>query len=246
MRKLFIPVIMPFLLVLTACALHKERAPVSSSGKEFESYMNQGALSLAEGNPDKAIIQLKEAVALNPDSPKAHNLLGIAYFQNKDYRLAAKEYEKAIKLDKSYAQAYNNLGSACFMLEQIPRAEKMFRKAISLSPGLVSSHYGLGTLLASQGRVEESSRYFSKGIELDPEFLERNPAFVTTFTSDALRNPDVLFTYAKIYAVAGNVEKAVLYLQRAEQAGFKDWHRIAKEKEFDKVREDERIKSFIR
>jgi len=197
MRKLFIPVIIPLLLVFSACALRKEPAEVSASGKDFDYYLNQGSLSLTEGNPDKAIIQLKEAVALNPDSPKAHNLLGIAYFQKKDYRL-------------------------------------------------VSSHYGLGTLLAAQGRVEESSHYFSKGIELDPEFLDRNPAFVATFTSDALRNPEVLFTYAKIYAVAGNVEKAVLYLQRAEEAGFKDWYRIGKEKEFEKVREDERIKDFIR
>lgn len=245
MRKLFIPVTI-LLLVLTSCALRKEAASATVPGKDFYFYLNQGGLSLAEGNPDNAIIQLKQAVALNPDSPKAHNLLGIAYFQKKEYRLSIKEYEKAIKLDPSYGQAYNNLGSACFMLEQIPKAEKMFRKAISLSPNLISPHYGLGTLLAAQGRLEESSHYFSKGIELDPEFLERNPAFVATFTSGALRNPEVLFIYAKIYAVAGNVEKAVFYLKSAEQAGFKDWYRIGKEKEFDKVREDERIKSFIR
>jgi tetratricopeptide (TPR) repeat protein len=246
MRKFFIPVIVAILLVLTACALRREKAQVSSSGKEFESCMSQGSLSLTEGKPDEAIIQLKEAVVLNPDSPKAHNLLGIAYFQKKDYRLAAKEYEKATNLNPSYAQAYNNLGSAYFMSGEISSAEDMFKKAISLSPGLVSSYYGLGTLLATQGRVEECSHYFSKAIELDPDFLERNPAFVATFTSGALRNPEVLFTYAKIYAAASNVEKAVLYLQRAEQAGFKDWYRIAKEKEFEKVREDERIKGFIR
>lgn len=245
MRKLLIPVIMP-LLVFSACALRKEAAPVSASGKEFESYMSQGALSLAKGDSEKAIIQLKEAVALNPKSPKAHNLLGVAFFQRKDYRLAKKEYEKAIKLNPSYAQAYSNLGSACFMLKEIPTAETMFRKALSLSSNLVSAHYSLGTLLATMGRMEESTRYFTKGIELDPEFLERNPAFVATFTSDAFRNPEVLFTYAKIYAIAGNVEKTGLYLKWAEQAGFKDWNRIEKEKEFEKVREDERIKSLIR
>lgn len=245
MRKLFIPVIMP-LLVFSACALRKEAAPVSASGKEFESCMSQGALSLAEGNSEKAIIQLKEAVALNPKSQKAHNLLGIAFFQRKDYRLAKKEYEKAIKLNPSYAQAYSNLGSACFMLKEIPTAETMFRKALSLSSDLVSAHYSLGTLLATMGRMEESTRYLTKGIELDPEFLERNPAFIATFTSDAFRNPEVLFTYAKIYAIAGNVEKTVLYLKWAEQAGFKDWNRIEKGKEFEKVREDERIKNFIR
>jgi len=246
MRKLFIPVVILLLFVLTACALRKEPAPATAPGKDFYYCLSQGGVSLAESNPDKAIIQLNEAVTLNPNSSKAHNLLGIAYFQKKDYRLAIKEYEKAIKLDPSYAQAYNNLGSACFMLGENSRAEEMFMKAISLSPDLISPHYGLGTLLALQGKVEESSHYFNKGIELDPEFLERNPAFVATFTSGALRNPEVLFIYAKIYAAAGNVEKAVLYLKNAELAGFKDWERIAKEKEFDKVREDERIKSFIR
>ncbi len=246
MRASVILVLIPLLLAFSCCALRKEPAAVSPSGKGFDYYLSQGGLSLTEGNPDKAIIQLKEAVSLNPDSPKAHNLLGIAYFQKKNYASAKKEYEKALELSPSYAQAYSNLGSACFMLQELARAEEMFKKAISLSPNLVSAHYSLGTLFATLGKVEESSLYFAKGIELDPEFLEKNPAFIATFTSDIFRNPEILFIYAKVYASAGNIEKTVLYLKRAEQAGFKDWFRIEKEKEFEKVREDERIRGFIR
>lgn len=246
MRTFIILVIIALFFLFSGCAVRKEPVQAPTTGKDFSYYLNQGSLFLAESDPGKAIIPLKEAIALKPDSSKAHNLLGIAYFQKKDHKLAKREYEKAIEINPSYAQAYNNLGSACFMLQEFTRAEEMFKKAISISPELVSAHYSLGSLLVIQGRIEESTFYFSKGIELDPEFLVKNSAFIASFSSDTFKNPEILFLYAKVYASAGDIEKAVFYLKKAEMTGFKDWFRIEKEKEFEKVREDQRIKSFIR
>jgi Tfp pilus assembly protein PilF len=245
MKPLIILILIALLILSTSCSLHKEPAAAGIS-KDCEYYLGQASFYLTKGDADKAIANLKEALALSPDSSKAHNLLGIAYFQKRDYGLARDEYKRAIELDRSYAQAYNNLGTAFFMLKEFGKAEQMFKKALSLFPNLVSAHFGLGTLLAAQGKIEESTYYFTKGIELDPEFLEREKAFVADFSSDTFNNPEIFYAYAKVYANMGNLEKAVLYLNKAKRAGFKDWHRIEKEKEFEMIREDERIKSFIR
>jgi tetratricopeptide (TPR) repeat protein len=192
------------------------------------------------------MILLQEAVSLKPDSSIAHNYLGSAYFQKGQYKQAKSEYEKVIKISPSYAEAYNNLGCALFMLREFPKSETMYRKALSLSPDLVSAHYSLGSLLAARGRIDESARYFIKGVELDPDYLEKNSTIVATSRAGSTYNAEILFRCAMTFAGADNVEKAVLYLGRAEQAGFKDWGRILKEKEFEKVRDDERIKRFIR
>ena len=234
------------LLFSAGCGLHKEAPSTAVSGKNFDYYLSEASYFLKKGESDKAISQLKEALASNPGSPKAHNLLGIAYFQKKDYGLAKSEYEKALETDPSYAQAYNNLGCTHFMMQELDLAEKMFQKALSLSPNLVSALFSLGTLLASQGKIEDSTLYFSKGIALDPAFLDRETALIANLSFESFKNPEIFFTFAKIFASAGNIEKTVFYLDKAKLAGFQEWGRIEREKEFEKVKDDERIKKFLR
>jgi tetratricopeptide (TPR) repeat protein len=244
MRNLSVSVI-GLLLFSVACGLHKEAPSAAMSAKSLEYYLSEASYFLKKGEAEKAISQLNEALAQNPKSSKVHNLFGIAYFQKKDYELAKSEYQKALEIDPSYAQAYNNLGCTHFMMQELDQAAEMFRKALSLSPNLVSALFSLGTLLASQGDIEGSTLYFSKGIALDPEFLDRETALIANLSFESFKNPEIFFTFAKIFAAAGNVEKTVFYLEKAKLAGFQDWGRIEREKEFENVKNDERIKNFL-
>ncbi len=246
MRIWIIVILIILLLIFSSCSLHKEPAsPVAASSEEsYNFHLTEGRMFLRQNDSGKALDHLKKAVAIKPDSPRAHNFLGIAYFQLEDYKMAKKEYEKALDLNSSYAQAYNNLGSVYFMLRDFDKAKALFKRALSLFPNLVSAHYSLGTLLVAQGQVEEGTQYLLEGIELSPDFLDRNKAFIANFSSSAIGTPELLFTYAKLYASVGNVEKTIEYLTKAEKAGFKDWHRIDSEKEFEGVREDKRIQDF--
>lgn len=247
MRIRFIVMTFALFLGFFGCAARKgpSSGRVIPPGKDFNYYLSNGILFLKEKDYEKAIEQLKQAIALNPDSSRTYNFLGIAYFQRKDYKLAEVQYKKAVNINPSYAQAYNNLGGIYFMLGKFDVAEQMYKKALSITPDLISANYSLGTLLVAMGKIEESTLYISKGIELDPDFLEKHKAFITDFTSLTFNFSEIYFTYAKVCASMGNVEKTVEYLRKAEQAGFKDWHRIGKEKEFEKIRQDERIRDYI-
>jgi Tfp pilus assembly protein PilF len=245
MRIWIFVILIVLLLVFSSCAVHKPASPVTASSEEdYNFYLTDGRLHLKQSDYGKAIDSLKKAVAIKPNSPRAHNLLGIAYFQQKDYTSARVEYENAVDLNTSYALAYNNLGSVHFMLGEFDGAKKMFKKALSLYPELVSAHYSLGTLLVAQGQVEEGTHYLRKGIELSPEFLEKSKAFVADFASSMIGTPELFFTYAKLYASLGMVEKTLEYLAEAKKAGFKDWQRIYTERDFEEIREDQRIKNF--
>jgi len=248
MRIWIIVILIALLLMFSSCAVHKDPSlPVAASSEEsYDFHLTEGRLNLRQSNSGKAVDHLKKAVVIKPSSPRAHNLLGIAYFQQKDYKSAKAEYKKAIDLNPSYAQAYNNLGGVYFMLSEFDKAKALFKKALSLSSELVSTHYSLGTLLVAQGQVEEGTHFLQKGIELNPEFLEKNKAFVANFTSSVIGTPELLFTYAKIFASIGNIEKTIEYLTKAEKAGFKEWHRIDTDKEFEEIREDSRIQDFKR
>jgi tetratricopeptide (TPR) repeat protein len=186
------------------------------------------------------------AVEIRPDSPKTHNYLGLCYFQQRDYDPAKEQFEKAAALDPSFATAYNNLAGVYSIKLQFARAEDMYKKALALAPDLVSANYSLGILLSNLGRTDEGTRYLSRGIALDPEYLEKNKELVTTFTSLSFDMRETYFTYAKAYSSAGNVDKTVEYLDKAREAGFADWQRILKGKEFEKVRDDPRVKNFLK
>ncbi len=248
MKKGVISIAAIFLIIISACTTSK--APPSPeimpAEGDFNFYLRQGALSLNSGDYEKAIEQFSQAAALRPDSPKTYNFLGIAYFYQKNYKLAKKQFERAVVIDSSYAEAYNNLGSVYFMTGQFEEAEKILRKALSLSTNLVSANYNLGALLLAQSKVEEGTLYISKGIELDPDYLETHKAFATNISSPLFSTSEMFFTYGKVYASIGNIEKTVEYLKKAGEAGFSGWQRIMEEKDFEKVREDPRIKDFLK
>ncbi len=248
MKKGVISIAAIFIIIISACTTSK--APPSPEimpeERDFNFYLRQGAMSLDSSDYEKAIEQFRKAIALRPDSSKTYNLLGIAYFDQKNYKLAKKQFERAVVINSSYAEAYNNLGSVYFMTGQFKEAEKMLTKALSMSSNLVSANYNLGALLLAQGKIEEGTPYLSKGIALDPDYVEKHKAFATNISSPFFNTSEMFFIYAKLYASIGNIEKTVEYLKEAEGAGFNDWHRIMKEKDFEKVREDPRIKDFLK
>jgi tetratricopeptide (TPR) repeat protein len=208
--------------------------------------MKQGLSFLAQGEYGRAVEELRAAVEISPDSSKAHNYLGLCYFRQKAYDPAREQFEKAIALDPSFATAYNNLAGVYSVKSQFAKAEELYKKALSLSPDMISANYSLGILLLNIGQTEKGVSYLSRGIALDPDYLEKHKELVTTFSSLSFDMKETYFAYAKAYASAGNIEKTVDYLEKAREAGFAEWQRILREKEFDKVRDDPRIKNFLK
>lgn len=235
-------------LIFSSCAVSKKPEPTGSllEGKNYDFYFNRGALFLRDGDYEKAIENFSKALLLNPNSARALNLRGIACFHQKNYRMAEEQFKRALALDASYVEATNNLASTYFASRELDKARDMFEKALALSPDSVAAHYSLGTLLLLLGEAEEGTRHLARGVELDPDFLDTHRTLVVDVPSPEADMGEIYFTYAKIYAQKGAVEKTLEYLTRAKQAGFHDWNRIMTEKEFEAVREDPRIQEFLR
>ena len=236
------------LLMAAACASRGLPSPTTgaSTDRTFDASLRQGLSYMARGEYRRAAEELRSAVEAKPDSPKAHNYLGLSYFQLKDYDQAKEQFEKAAALDPSFATAYNNLAGVCSIKRQFVQAEELYKKALGLAPDLVSANYSLGILFTNLGRTDEGIRFLSRGIALDPEYLEKHKDMVTTFTSLSFDMRETFFTYAKAYASAGDIDKTVVYLDKAREAGFTDWPRILTENEFEKVRDDPRVRNFLK
>ncbi len=85
--------------------------------------LQKGDELLRQGNPQRAIVELKQATELLPAELRAWNLLGLAYHQDGQASLAALAYRQALDRDRSnlVTVAHYNLG--CLLLEQNLPAE---------------------------------------------------------------------------------------------------------------------------
>lgn len=242
MKKYFIAFLfLPFLAI--SCA--KVKVSEEEITRNFNACISSGYRHLSERDYDSAIKDFKNAISLKPDSDRAHNFLGIAYFMKKSFKLAEDEFKKAISLNSSYSPAYSNLGNVYLKLNQWEKAEDSYKKAMELSPDSPSPYYSLGNMLLSLGRLEEGMAYLIKGFQIDPNFMEKETILKTELTELSPKAGELYFAYAKLFASAGDLEKTVEYLERAKKSGFNDWFRILKEKEFEKVRDNPEIRKFI-
>ena len=247
MKRFYKLMVLVILLFPYGCATYRESAaPTQGPGnKVFDSYLNQGMLSMHRKDYKKAEDVFKKAIDINPRYPNVHNYLGLAYFMQKNYKLAEEQFKKTVEIDPSFFSAYNNLGTLYSTKFEFEKAKAMFKQALSISPDIVSANYSLGTILFYNGEIDEANIYLSKGIALNPNFMENQGQFVVNIFSSGLDSPEINFNYARLFASTGNIEKTVEYLAKAKKAGFRDWKRIQEEKEFEKVRNDPRIKEFF-
>jgi len=233
-----------FLFCLVSCAQPKR--PTLETTANFNAHLRKGSDYFRQGSYEEAQREFEAALALNPFSDKAHNFCGLALFWQKNYPAAESRFLKAIALNPSYATAYNNLGGVYAMKRQWSSAKEMLKKAISLSPDMASAYFSLGTVHFNLGETEEGTACLAKGIALDPDYLTKNSAAVMGLSVSDASLAELSFTYAKLYASMGNVERTVEFLTKAKQAGFRDWQRIARESEFEKVRDNPKIQEFLR
>jgi len=240
-----------FSLVLFACMLAAlgcapSPPPAVAPGRDFQYYMDFGTSRMRDGDYGQAAAAFGRAVEINPRSARALNFLGICQLHEKDYQSARGQFEKAAAEDPSFAQAFGNLGSLDFIERKFSEARKLFEKAIQLDPRLASAYYSLGSMLLLQGHSEDGLKYLSKGFELAPDYLEKHAASTVNFSMDEFKSSEYFFSLARLYAMVGKPEKTLEYLEKAEEAGFREWERMASEKDFDNVRADPRIRDFLR
>jgi len=240
--KAKIAVITILLFILISCA----PLPKQGSEAEFNQHLNAGISFLQKGNYPMTKQELSLALNINPKSVRANNLMGLAYFREQNYDYAEIYFQKTVKIDPNFATGYLNLGGVYAMKELFPKAIECYQKALAISPQLTATYYSLGAVCFQMGDQEKGVNYLTKGLEIDPEFLEKHADSLTGLPMKGSALPELYFTYAKLYANRSDIDRTVEYLKKARQFGFKDWKRIEAEREFAGIRQDPRIKEFLR
>jgi len=166
------------------------------------------------------------------------NKTGIAYHQMLQFDMARKYYVQAIRLNPKYAEAVNNLGTIYYARKQYRKAIGQYNKAIKLAPTSASIYSNLGTAEFSRKKYKEASDAYQRALELDPEVFEHRNASGTLLQERSVEERAKFHYYlAKTYAKAGNQERALQYIRKSIEEGFKDRDKFSKEPEFASLKE---------
>ena len=159
-----------------------------------------GIECLKEGQWDKAQEHLKAALAADLFFGPAHNNLGMAYFQQKKFYLAAWEYQYAAQLMADDPRPRNNLGLVFESIGQNDKAAASYDEAMNLAPDNPEFIGNLARVYARTGK--------------DPKKLRQ---LLTDLTLRETRPQWAQWAHEKLALLGGPVESTESTSQPAEQ-----------------------------
>jgi len=173
------------------------------------------------------------------------NKIGITQFQMQRYDDSKKSYEKAIKNDKTYANAYNNLGVVYYRNKKYGRAIKFYRKAIEFDESNASFHNNVAAAYFADKKIDKAVPEYQKALELDPDIFERRSTSGIVAQISPEDRAHYSYLLAKMYAQTGQFDRALLYLRRAIEEGYKDVNNALHDVEFAQLRKDPRFNDLM-
>ena len=166
------------------------------------------------------------------------NKIGIAFHQLHELDTAKRYYEEAVKLNPRYAEAINNIGTVHYAQKSYRRAIGQYKKALKISPNSASIYSNLGTAYFARKNYDEASKAYAKALELDPDVFEHRSSYGVLLQERNVEERARFHYYlAKVYAKAGMNERALLYIRKALEEGFKDRKKFMEEPEFAGLRD---------
>jgi TolB-like protein/Flp pilus assembly protein TadD/tRNA A-37 threonylcarbamoyl transferase component Bud32 len=186
-------------------------------------------------DPVRAEEWFKKALVLQPDLDVAH--MGLI-----DLYLALGEYNKAIEQSQTYL---SKLPDYPIAIEYAAGAELFsghYEKAQEYYQKIGQQHIErehlqpieLGYIYWKAGRKDEATALFQRSLDRLQKRLEQGD-----------ETNDIRFFMAAIYAVQGNKEEALKWLQKAVDAGWRFYRYLSRYPLMENIRDDERFKRII-
>ncbi len=151
---------------------------------------------LATSYKRAAAEMLERMARTNPESPRAHQVLGDSFLAQGRLDSALEEYRRAAELDPMNARYRYLVASALHSRREYGQAIEAFDQAIALDSLNPEAHVLRGEALAQIGRLSESIESIQRGIDLNPNSSQAHLAL------------------GRVHRLAGNDAAALRHLQR--------------------------------
>jgi eukaryotic-like serine/threonine-protein kinase len=161
----------------------------------------------ATGKNAEAIVELKHALTLAPNSDMGFRRLGDVYLAAGKEDDAIQAYQQAIAADPYYWINHNRLGTAYFQLGQNEKALDAFRRVVELSPDSALGYVNLGAVYFRAGKWNDAITSFGKALKIAPsESLYSNLGTAYFYLG---HRADAVAMFQKAVALTPNDDTAV-------------------------------------
>ena len=122
----------------------------------------------------------------------------------------------------------------------------LYKKALREAPRSASIYSNLGTGYFARKDYAAASEAFETALGLDPEVFEhRGTHGVLLQEKSVEERAKYHFYLARMYAKSGSVDRALMYIRKALEEGFKDRKKLLEDPEFAALREHPEYKTMM-
>jgi tetratricopeptide (TPR) repeat protein len=200
------------------------------------------AKALNDGDNQKALDYLDQAVKIYPDGKRLRFMLGNYYYAQQDLDSAEREYRKVISIDPNFAPPYNILAYVLSTLNRDDESIELLKKYAELRPKDPNPHDSMAEIYLYQGKHDQSIKEYGISLSLDSTYvaslagLGHNHVFVGDYVGGRAMYEQIkaragsttdtntsFFWIATSYCHEGKFDQAVKVLQ--EQLAFVQGHK---------------------
>lgn len=214
-----------------------------------------------KSNDDNAILELDEAIRLNPRFAEAFLLRGHAWFNKKEFDKAFDDYSSAIRIDPRSAKAYNSRGIVHHRDREYDRAIADYSSSIALDPKLAHVLTNRGSAWSRKSEYEKALADFNEAIRINPKYAfafqcraqlwtirKEYDKAIRDFKQAILLDPKddgAYYNMACSYSLQMRTDLALESFQRALELGYRNFTHIETDSDLDTLRSDPRFKMLI-
>ncbi len=191
----------------------------------------------------------REAVEAYKEGPKSavlFNKTAIAYHQMLELGMAERYYRLAIKADSHYAEAINNLGTVYYARKSYRRAIGEYKKALRINPKSASFWSNLGVGYFARKDYKRAADAWQEALTLDPNVFEtRGTQGVLLQERNVEERAKFHYSLAQMYAKKGMNDRAILYIRRALEEGYKERKKIEEDPAFASLKDLPEFKELL-
>ena len=194
----------------------------------------------------KMYLEAAEMYKQGPKSAILLNKTGIAYHQMLELGTAEKYYRLAIKTNPQYSEAINNLGTVYYARKGYRRAVTEYKKALRINPNTASVWGNLGMAYFSRNDPVHAKEAWRKALALDPDILDtHNTQGVLLQERSVEDRAKFHYFLAEGYAEKGLIDRALQYIRKALEEGFKDRKKMANDPAFASLKDLPEFKQLL-
>ena len=213
-------------------ALRWEKRGVGMNPKNWIPYQLIGWIYRLLGDLKEAESWFLKSLEINPGVFDTYELLAYAYVTEGRKEEALRLISSVLEIGKDDSRSLEVAGLIAHFVGDSKRAKEYFQRSIDNNPSYKDDHntlspIGLGQILLQEGKRVEAEVYLSHAMEIQQDEINKGS-----------QSPGPPFYVAGIYAIRGNREQSLTWLQKAIDTNWMDYVQVTHGPWFSRFKTD--------